>query len=136
MIKSLKEWVLYYLRHKDSIRREILDIAVSDNDRFVVKTVNNEWIVHVRSSLGDLPVLENSDKVLVFTLNTKNNLNFLYRHWNDFRKPNITVYFVNPGACGDKSWAINPYVHSLIADESSLMRGLESLFQTVEELVV
>ncbi|MBI4139676.1 hypothetical protein HY483_01810 [Candidatus Woesearchaeota archaeon] len=135
MIKSLKEWVLYYLRHKDTIKREILDISVANNG-FIVKTVNNEWTVQVCGSLEKFPVLESSEKVLLFTLNTKNNLNFLYKYWNDFKKPNITIYFVNPVAGGDKSWAVNPYVHSLIADDSSLMQGLESLFQTVEEVVI
>jgi len=132
MTHGLKEWALNYLRHRDSIRKEIVDIQPSKDSDYVVKVKTGEWFVFVRESLKDVPVVPSEFKTLFFVLNTKENVDILYKKWDSLKMPNITFYFVNPRASGDSMWAINPYVHSLIADDETLKLGLETLYQTVE----
>lgn len=136
--EKLKNWFVQYLKHRDVFDKKLRQI----ND--------NGETVHVKYKDAELtgivkPILENIDnlvkdikceeRVNLVTYNSKKNLKFLINSWDKLANcPNLKVIFANPDTNGDHKWIIVPHTHSKITPSSSLKPGLESLFQSVEEV--
>ena len=90
---------------------------------------NNQVLMRVSPVLGihSLGDGQSSDAGLIFLFasNTRKNVLFLYANWEFFsKKKNLRLVFINKDG---GRWAINPWLHSLVADKSSLREGLLSM---------
>ena len=130
---SLKQWVVMHLKHKDLLKKEIIEIR-DDEKKLFVKTSRGAWTVHVREHLDNVPLIGDDLKTMIFCFNTEKNKEWLLSHWKELKKEGVTLYFVNPSSVTERFWAITPLVHSLVADESNLRQGIQSLFETVQEV--
>jgi hypothetical protein len=132
----LASWITEYVKSRDVMTRQITAIRQNEQNADVVVegTVKSQFIIvqPALSDLGRLEALKDKHVVLV-TANTKENLDFLIGHWQDFIKyRHLSVYFVNPNSSMDKRWIIFPATHDAITERRALRKGLESLYATVE----
>ncbi|RMF06147.1 hypothetical protein D6764_02990 [Candidatus Woesearchaeota archaeon] len=128
----LKDWAVNYVKHKDIIRRQIVDIEIRD-DRLVVKEKNGSYEVLIRPVLdGFANEVPESGKCLVVTLNSEKNMKALVVAWDAVKRiPGLTIIFVNPASDVPQYWALVPKTHAIVADESSLLQGFKSLSESV-----
>jgi len=71
----------------------------------------------------------------VVLYNTKENFDFVKKNWKQLVEvKSLAFYFVNPFSKLDKKWVLYPRTHALIADETSLNLGLQTMFGTVEPI--
>jgi hypothetical protein len=132
----LKDWIVEYVKNKDSMTRQITSIQkdAENVDIFVEGTLKSQFII-VQPELNDLGKLDSlKDKhIVLVTANTKENAEFLIGHWEELVKyPHLCVYFVNPNSSMDKRWVIFPATHDKITERRTLRKGIESLYATVE----
>jgi len=136
----LVEWAMNFIKNKDVFAKKILSIGKSNNGFDIdIKYKDKEQFALVLEDFGDFDSISgklNQDKSLsIFTLNSKENLDFLTKNWKKFLDyRHLTIIFTNPFSNLDKKWIISPYVHSRICDEGSLSLGLKSMFEMVEEI--
>lgn len=135
----LVQFILDYLKAKDVVAKQI--IAVKHNEQgvdAVVEGVLNTRFVLAMPELTDeqlkrLTGFKDRHVVLV-TANTQKNLDFLINKWDELVQfPHLSVHFVNPNSNTERRWTVFPATHDRITERSSLRKGLESLFSTVEE---
>jgi len=133
-IDLLKEWVYNYIKNKDAFLKNILSIDKTSTG-LLVKYIDKDQIV-ITSERLDLKLLnknKESDKLFIFTYNTKDNLETLISIWDSIIKyKSLSICFVNQDSKLEKKWIIQPYTHNKISERSVLKQGLISLFQTVE----
>ena len=139
---DLKEWIIQFLKNKDIFQKKIVEMKSESSPMEVIYKDKKVLIFTQQDAnfteLVDALEASNKDESMNITLicpNKRNNLNELIKHWQriiDF--PRFNMYFINPDAAGDKKWIIAPYIHSKISDPSSLKLGLETMFETVEEV--
>lgn len=136
IIKFLREWTVSYVKHRDMIAKNIVNIK-EEQDKVIVKFKDKEQVFLIRPIVND-PVVEeiNKDKkICVIMLNSKENFDFLIDKWNKLMKfEKLTLFFVNPLSDLEKKWFISPYVHNKICDDDSLNIGLKTMFETVESI--
>ena len=139
--KELSEWIVNFVRHKDIIKKSILDIKAGEN-RVDVKFKDKEQVFLIMPELDSLESfeqitkeLENKDRyVAVVCINSDKNINFLVQNWKEAAKhPQLSFYFVNPSSSTEQKWIIFPHVHNRIADMSSLKMGLAAMAECVEK---
>lgn len=135
----LKDWYILHLKHRDIFDKKIQNIE-DKSDSVIVQYKNQSLTGYIK------PFLENpqsiveeikstKEQVHLVTYNNKQNLHAVLEVWDDLAEcKNLKVIFANPDAEGDHKWIIVPYTHSKITPPSSLKSGLESLFQTVEQV--
>ncbi len=124
---KLKLWIKTYLENKDMINNEIKKISDKDNSIIIeYGNYSKEFIVE--------PNLENLDlnkNIGIVFMNNKNNLDQVIKKWTQLKKnENIIIYFVNPET--DQKWIIKPYIHSKIADQSTLKKGLKAIAESIQ----
>lgn len=134
--QALGEWFVQFARNRDLIHRKIE--RIEEKDGIVIFYKDREQKVLVEPFLGDVRKLfEPLDKDRHYALvvfNTKENFKKVVENWkimSEFKF--LTIYFANPLSQLDKKWIVMPYTHSRISEESSLKKGLLSMFETVEE---
>jgi len=136
IIRFLREWAVSYVKHRDMIAKNIVDIK-EEQDRIVIEFKDKEQIFLIRPIADDSIIQKiNKDKnICVVMLNSKENLDFLMNKWNKLIKfDKLTIFFVNPFSELEKKWFISPYVHNKICNENSLKLGLKTMFETVEKI--
>ena len=124
---KLKLWIKTYLENKDMINNEIKKISDKDNSIIIeYGNYSKEFIVE--------PNLENLDlnkNIGIVFMNNKYNLDQVIKKWTQLKKnENIIIYFVNPET--DQKWIIKPYIHSKIADQSTLKKGLKAIAESIQ----
>jgi hypothetical protein len=138
-LEVLKDWTLANIRHKDLLRREVVEIEQEkDGWNFVVhsKTGDKVYGVALTADFGEVAKRAEGKSVVIVVPNTKENLNALTTSWNQLVKlGSFCVYFVNPYSLLEKYWTVCPAVHEKIADKTTLKKGLEAMFVTVEPYV-
>ncbi len=139
--KELAEWSIHYFRSRDAVKKEIVDVKQdSDNFDIVFVKKDKKQFVDVRPVLPGMngffdKLTKGPDQYTLVVLNKRPNLELLKKHWKEFIEfPTLSVVFVNPDSNLEKKWIINPYVHHRISDPNSLSRGLDSMFEQVEEI--
>ncbi|MBN1646342.1 hypothetical protein JW868_04860 [Candidatus Woesearchaeota archaeon] len=66
----------------------------------------------------------------IITLNTQKNVQIFIRQFSKYAQNLfLTIIFVNPSA--NQKWLIKPHVHNLVADKTSLKRGIMALSENV-----
>ncbi len=136
IIKFLREWAIGYVKHRDMIAKNIVDIK-EEQDKVIVKFKDKEQVFLIRPIVNDSVIQEiNKDKNTgIIMLNSKENLNFLINRWNKLVKfEKLALFFINPFSELEKKWLISPYVHNKVCDKDSLKLGLKTMFETVESI--
>src|SRR3989338_11649317 len=135
-LNFLLDWATTFVRHMDIHKKEIESI-----ERFKthIKVVfKNKVVLYIgMQPFDDKLILQHKsdDSIVVVTFNTRKNLNTLIREWPDIiRYERLAVIFVNPLSETEHKWLIKPHLHNKWADAGSLKQGLNSLFETVEEI--
>ena len=134
IIKFIKEWTIGYVKHRDILTKNIIDIK-EEPDRVIVKFKEKEQVFLIRPTINDSVIKEVNKNISIVMLNSKENLDFLMNKWNKLIKfEKLTLFFINPFSEPDKKWFISPYVHDRICDNDSLKLGLKTMFETVESI--
>ena len=136
-MEDLKEWAKIYVKHKDIIKKEIVSINNTASG-FNVKYKNRdcEFLIVPELKEGDIKGLSDDKNRVLVLLNSKKNLDFIIKKWNNLKiLKNLAIYFANPASSSDKIWILRPFVHHSICDDSSLATGLKSIFKSVEEVI-
>ena len=133
--KFLEEWMTNFLKNKDLISNNILNLT-NNNNKITVEFKTKTQIFHIIPFIQKIEnIVKNlkKDNSSLVIYNTKENFDAIFSKWKDLSKnPGLSIYFVNPFSKMDKKWVIFPRTHSLISDKASLKQGLLSLFNTVE----
>ncbi len=132
-MSDLKEWTINFVKHKDIFSKRLIDFKIEkDVIEFNFKDKKHFYVI--------MPFLDNNtirhiknEFVTIVCLNKKKNLNFLKANWNVFIKFNkLNFVFVNLNV--NEKWSINPSVHEKISDKESFSEGLNSMFESVQEV--
>jgi len=136
--KLLKEWAVDYIKNKDILARTIE--AIEENKEgwdIIVKTKTGERYYLIRPRMEDFKeILHLLDEkaVTIVVLNMKNNLEALIKNWGKLVDyPRLCIIFVNPYSELEKKWLVYPTTHQFVTEKASLERGLNAMFQTVEQ---
>ena len=135
---QLKEWIIHFLKHKDILTKNISSIEEhSSGFDLLFKRKTEDQYVLIRERLDNIDQVINliSDKNVVLVIaNSRNNVDSLISNWIKLIKfQKLVIFFVNPNSSTDKKWIIYPFTHNIIVDRPALRRGIESLFETVQE---
>jgi len=133
----LQEWCVRYLENKDAVKREIasIDRKTAMNITVNYKQGKREFFVMADLDEEDMPSVNESTGIGIFTLNNRSNVSMLAKRWKEFAQHRqFVLYFINPFSKTDKAWIIFPYVHDKICDAASLSRGLTAMAEMVESI--
>ncbi|MDD9954483.1 MAG: hypothetical protein OXR66_09210 [Candidatus Woesearchaeota archaeon] len=121
---KLTEWLVLYVRHKDMLDKKLVDHKEDGNMiTFTYKDRNVVGIVQEQ-----LEVVEIKGESVIATLHTKENVEYLANHWEQFTKHNdLTIIFAHPGR--NEKLVIKPKTHATISE--NVVQGLWSLSQGV-----
>jgi hypothetical protein len=118
---TLREWLLLYLRHRDAYARKLQRIE-EKGDEIVCAYLDHQVRVY---ALERLQVPRVTGKTVVATLQTRENVEFLLKHWGEFeRLKELTIIFVNPAR--NEKWLLKPALHSQIS-EGKVDQGIWSI---------
>ncbi len=130
----LAEWALHYAQHLSVFHGK--DDAITRHDSQVsVKGKESNATYYAAPDLDKFEpkAPQKNESIYVVTLNTKDNLEALEKHWKKYSEHrNVMVIFLNPKSTLDTKWTIHPYVHNRICDSSALHTGLKALFANVD----
>lgn len=135
-MEKLKEWTIEYIKHKDILKKSIVELKA--NHVIHVKTKDREQVYvvipDVESFQEAIDYAEKDTWVVVVCYNTRKNLEALIKNWQTLAKyAKLSTIFANPDSHLDKKWLLYPSTHNKICDPKNLKAGLESLFAMVEE---
>lgn len=127
---NLKEWMIAYLKSRDAIKQEILEIE-EKNDSLIVRKQTGETRIVVRPELAIFDELKTANGQLSIAVhNTKKNVEFLISNWDTFsRAEKLCIYFVNPST--NEKWMLYPHTHNQITEKAALRKGLEAMHSEV-----
>ncbi|MBN2567083.1 hypothetical protein JXB02_03310 [Candidatus Woesearchaeota archaeon] len=134
---GIARWTAEYLHNRNLMTRAYVSIE-ERADRIVAEAKDgSRHMFFVVPDLGmaaeALREATGSPKPAIITANTRKNVEALAAAWKSFvAVPRLSIYFVSPGAAGEKRWIIHPSTHDRIADAASLKRGLLALYEGVE----
>ena len=133
MQKTLSEWAVEYIKNKDLVQKRLVNIETTES-LIICKYKAGEGTYFIEPTLSEKVLAEiKEEECTVVCLNKKENLSILIKNWERFAKfKKLCFIFVNPLI--NERWIIFPYTHNLITEYSSLKRGLQSLFCSVEEV--
>lgn len=136
----LRDWVINYLKNKDTLLRTIKSIELDkDGFDFVVNFIGKLRFFLIKPTITNpeeiLAILKEKECLSLIILNDKRNLDIIYDNWNKLAEHKLfNIYFINPFSTIDKKWIIYPYTHQQICDPTSLKQGLKSMFDMVEQI--
>ncbi len=128
---TLKEWTNAYVKYKDMIPRNIETIQETEKG-LLVKQKNGGEIKYLCMESLETLLPGNIMGERVVCLNTKNNVDWLTKNWDQVKDKKSIFIFVNLDKA--ESWAINPLLHSAITEKKSLKQGLKALFESIPEV--
>jgi len=136
--ESLKEWTLGFIKHKDIFEKKIVKIE-DKKDGFCVhrKDAVQNYAVSENFSPGSVEETRPGSvpsQLTIVCLNNPLNVKAVVKDWKKLIKhQRLTILFVNL-ALGEK-WMLNPRVHDMIADSSTLESGLLNLMRAANGVV-
>jgi len=133
----LTGWCIRFLKNRDSIRKEIINIEKNQQNAFTIHYKDKVKCFFIAQILNDniFNNLKIDSFTGIFTLNNPSNIRFVVTEWKkliEFKF--LSIFFINPFSAADKVWAISPYIHDRICDSSSLELGLKSMAEMVTPL--
>lgn len=141
----LADWLVKFLRNKDVISKSIESIEENINKHYLyVKYKDRVHIFllfpfvedeDILSKINEIKIEYEGSNVSIVMYNERKNLDFMLKNWTQLSKEEkLSVYFVNPFSLLDKRWIIFPKTHNSITEKTSLKKGLNALFSSVEEI--
>ncbi len=122
---DLVEWTVLYVKHKDVLTKKIVDVK-NEKDHFLFTYKDGPVKVYALEKLN-VPAI--NTKAIIATLQTKENVDFLIKHWKEFSShQGLTMVFVNLKT--QEKWLIHPHTHSQIS-EAKFELGVKSLASSV-----
>jgi len=129
----LTEWMVLYLRNRNLITRNLLDLKCANN-LITAKFKDKEQLFIIKPFVENFKFVEEQHLGIVM-FNTEDNFRAFLQHWDELAKyKNLSIYFVNPFSQPDKRWVIFPYTHKKVCDDGSVKLGLRSIFETVQPI--
>ncbi len=124
---DIRDWTVNYIEYLNSYKKTLESKKLLGNkieckysDRGVIKYVIDETLENCKYD----------DNTIIVCLNTNKNLKTLIQSWKEYVKhQKLKIIFVNPDL--NLQWSIIPYLHHKYNEESSLEKGLKSLFSSV-----
>jgi hypothetical protein len=131
MSLNIMEWTEAYLKYKDSIQRKIIKLEKSGNN---LVCELKDGSTHKYLCIDDLSSLSlgDLDGFRVSCLNTKKNLDWVVKNWQEIKESDTVFLFANPKKA--VHWSVNPKLHDSISDKSAIKQGLKSLFESIPEV--
>jgi len=139
LFNLLLDWAVTFVKNKDIITKKIEKIT-KNNDGFTVKKTDSKDTFIVVPFIHDfnqiIQKLNKEDSFIIVVLNSKENFDIIIRNWDKLIDFNLlTIVFANPFSRLEKKWMLKPYFHNIICDNTSLKKGLSSMFEMVEPVV-
>jgi hypothetical protein len=139
----LKEWAVNYLKSRDLIHKNILDIIDGDVG-FIVELKGCKQGVVVEVELDDLvdvfKKLEpfKGQKSILFVYNTKDNFDTVLDSWKELAAfdRQFMVVFVNPFSISEHRWSFFPMTHNSLSDRNKVEKGLKILGANVDRITL
>lgn len=138
----LKEWAVQYIKNKDIIRKNILNLKenISNIDIFI-EFKEKKQVIIVKPIITDIKTLLlrlnkaktslDAKQAVLVVLNNKKNLKSIKDDWDNLIKdPGLSIYFVNPLSMIQRIWIVYPYTHAKISTKNTL----NTLFEAVQEI--
>jgi len=135
----LREWTFHYIKNKDLVRNNIIDIKekFSDCDIFIEFKDKKQIILiepiltNINETMLRLNKLKNeldAKYTAVVTLNNKENIKTVKDNWeNLITDDGLSIYFVNPISDTQRIWIVFPKTHEKISDKNTLSVLAESV---------
>lgn len=123
---SLREWSETYVRHRDLFERRITSIEQDGGEeegRLLLHGKPERVCSYGPGLEGRLPAN------IIVVPNTRANVEYLAKHWQDFVIERLKIVFANVEA--NEKWVIMPASHHRVADDEALLQGLLALHQGV-----
>lgn len=142
----LADWLVKFLRNRDVISKNIESVEENINKHYLyVKYKDRVQIFLV------FPFLDGSEDAIkkieeikkeftgsnisLVMYNERRNFEFMVKNWQKLAEEDkLSIYFVNPFSMLDKRWIIFPKTHESITEREALKKGLNALFESVEEI--
>ena len=128
---TLKEWTKAYVKYKDMVPRKVETIKETETG-IIAKQKTREETKYICMESIETLLPGKVDKERVVCLNTKKNLDWLIKNWEQVKDKETVFIFVNLEKA--ESWAVNPRLHNNITDKKNLKQGLKSLFNSITEV--
>jgi hypothetical protein len=142
----LFDWAFHFIKNKDVILKKIVNIQEYLNQGYIyVEYKDKKMIYYVVPFISDFEKIwselqefkkntKSTDSCIVM-FNNKDNLDKIMDKWDVIDKdPNLQLVFANPFSMMDKRWIIAPYTHSRITEPAALKKGLNALFDIVDDI--
>jgi len=129
-MENIIEWAKLYLKHKDIVKKNIIDIKEDNNSLFIETKEGKELGICSEDLPIDIPNLEQYNKLYIFVKHKKENLNALIQRWEELTHIKILlIFFVDYKK--DKKWIISPFSHSKVASDN-IEKSLKALYSNAE----
>jgi len=130
MAETLIEWTEHYFRHKDIFDKKLENI-IKEKEHLILKYKDRKDIVFINAVLEKevFKALENYkeyDKLFIICAESRTNIDFIIENWKEILIKNLTIVFVNIKM--NNRVLLNPFVHNMICDETTLESGIRALF--------
>lgn len=129
---SLKDWAGHFIKHKDLFERKVVKVEETSNGYRVERKDKTtvEWIINDQFNYPG----KGTGTRVIACLNNKENVKTVIKAWKELVADSaITLWFVNL-TTGEK-WSLNPKMHDLFADKSTLEQGLCSLMDSANGVI-
>jgi len=122
---DLREWTIIYVKHRDLMTKKLQGYE-EKNGKLVFTFKDHHMHAYAVEKLS-VPTIEG--KTLLVTLQTKENVEFLLKHWSEYNKhADLTMVFVHPEK--NEKWAVIPHTHAQVSDPN-FEQGIRSMADSV-----
>ncbi|MFP4119263.1 MAG: hypothetical protein ACLFTH_04380 [Candidatus Woesearchaeota archaeon] len=128
---KLNEWAVHHIRFKDSMRRKIKDLQVTDHHiKVIEKHELKDYYVNENLSNALENIQDVKHKQFIITTNNRENVQTLLKNWDELTTyRNLNIIFANVKE--NRSWHINPATHHFIADKKTFKEGIWHLHESI-----
>lgn len=133
MTLDILSWTEEYIKYKDTIHRKLAKIDKNTQKKEVICT-QKDGSTQKYVCLDDLTEINTKDiqNLKISCLNTKQNVDWLIKNWDDIKDTNTTFMFANPTQ--SIHWSINPKFHDSVTEKTNLKQGLKALFESIPKI--
>jgi len=123
---NLKDWTLHFIKFRDSMKKEIVNITIRDNIIIAfTKTGQKKYFICENFVL---PQQCDCDHCYYILISTPKNIEHLVQNWELFNKQkNVTFIIIDKSL--HKKTMINPYNHSNYCDTSNLRETIATMLE-------
>lgn len=133
MTLDILNWTAEYLKYKDTVYRKLIRID-KNPQKNEITCERKDGTKQKYLCLNELTELNiaNLINTKISCLNTKKNVDWLTKNWDELKDINTTFIFANPSQ--SIHWSINPKLHDNVTEKSNLKKGLKALFESIPQV--